>query len=142
MTEQNNSLQEALKDTGNQISLVVESFIELGVLVHDFQASDTSAQSLSYRLNQTIEQLLKLSTMHTEELQKLPIPLDVLQYIEDGRNPNVYTREFVESTRKSNQHLRGKIQAFKQLRDTLGAKIGDEFPELKEEIEGIYRRTD
>ncbi|GMM35036.1 mediator complex subunit [Saccharomycopsis crataegensis] len=132
----------ALDQTGQQISQIVESFIELGVLVHDFQAAETSTESLAYRLNQTVEQLQSLTNSHKAELSQIPIPMDVLHYIEDGRNPNVYTREFVESTKKSNQHLRGKSIAFKQLRDILGNKIAVEFPELTDTIEHVYKRTD
>lgn len=132
---------DALQQSGHQISQIVESFIEVGVLVHDFQGTDNSSASLTVRLNQAIEQLGTLSKYKQEELSTLPVPLDVLQYIEDGRNPNVYTREFVEATKKSNQHLRGKMVAFKQLRDILGGLIEGEFPELKEDIEDIYKRT-
>lgn len=132
---------DALEQSGQQISQIVELFIELGVLVHDFQGSDASTESLVVRLNQTIEQLDTLTRLSKPHLTGLPVPLDVLQYIEDGRNPNVYTREFVESTRKSNQHLRGKMVAFEQLRDILGTKIEREFPELREDIADIYKKT-
>lgn len=141
MTSNDALKTKVLDECGNQISHLVESFIELGVLVHDFKGEETSLESLAHKLNKTVEQLDRLAKIDSEQLSKIPIPKGVLEYIEAGRNPNVYTREFVESTRKSNQSLRGKMIAFKQLRDSLGDKIGEEFPELKDDIAKIYEMT-
>jgi mediator of RNA polymerase II transcription subunit 10 len=135
-------LDQALDSTRDTLERLVESFIELGVIVHDFQGTENSKDALSIRLNQTVDELKKLQTPENNQLDKVPIPLDVLQYIEDGRNPDVYTREFVEATRKSNQYLRGKMFALKDLRDLLGKKISDEFPELREVVNDITERTD
>lgn len=35
------------------------------------------------------------------------------RYIENGRNPDVYTREFVELTGKQNQYINGKMKAMR-----------------------------
>ncbi|KAH3680534.1 hypothetical protein WICMUC_000265 [Wickerhamomyces mucosus] len=134
MSEVENSIQE----TSNTIGHLIESFIELGILIHDFQGTETSKEALSIKLNQTIDDL---KLLQSAPLQEVPIPLDVLQYIEDGRNPDVYTREFVEATRKSNQYLRGKMNSFKNLREVLGKKIINEFPELESIVNDINDRT-
>jgi mediator of RNA polymerase II transcription subunit 10 len=42
---------------------------------------------------------------------KEQIPLDVVEYIENGRNPDVYTREFAELLAKQNQFVNGKMKA-------------------------------
>ena len=47
------------------------------------------------------------------------IPPDILSYIDDGRNPDIYTREFVEIVQKKNAHLRGKIEAFRGFAEVL-----------------------
>lgn len=138
----NPEIETAINSTKDTLAHLVESFIELGIIVHDFQGTDTSKDALSMRLNHTIDELYKLQNPQSKSLDQVPIPLDVLQYIEDGRNPDVYTREFVEATKKSNQYLRGKMIAMKQLRDVLGKKISSEFPELSEVVEDITKRTD
>ena len=40
------------------------------------------------------------------------IPPDIIAYVEQGRNPDIYTREFVELVQKRNSMLKGKIEAF------------------------------
>lgn len=122
------------------ILAIIESFIELGVLVHDNMGTPQSHTALSHKTAQVIEQLLALAKSPTDTLQ-YPIPVDVITYIEDGRNPDIYTREFVEVNAKSNARLRGKMEGFAKLRDVLGEKLSQEFPRLQDSVEDIKNRT-
>ncbi|KAK6460350.1 mediator of RNA polymerase II transcription subunit 10 [Scheffersomyces coipomensis] len=128
-----------LISTADQVSALIESFIELGVLVHDNQGTQQSHTALTRKTNQVISQLSGLTS--SPFTQQYPIPIDVFSYIEDGRNPDIYTREFIEVTAKSNARLKGKMKGFAILRDILGDKLGKEFPRLVENIEDIKRRT-
>lgn len=128
-----------------QLSAVIESLLELGVMVHDFQGTETSRDGLAIKINQTISQLdaIKRLTNSSSTLRATSVPADVIHsYIELGRNPDVYTREFVEITRETNQHLRGKQLALNQLRNTLAESIKHEFPDLGPTVDGILKRTD
>lgn len=125
--------------TTEQLQGLIESFIELGVLVHDNQGTQQSHTALTHKTNQVISQLSSLTD--SGFTHQYPIPVDVISYIEDGRNPDVYTREFVEVTAKSNARLKGKMLGFQKLRDVLGDKLGKEFPELGSAIEDIKKRT-
>lgn len=130
---------EPLVSTAEQLQGLIESFIELGVLVHDNQGTQQSHTALTHKTNQVISQLSSLTD--SGFTYQYPIPVDVISYIEDGRNPDVYTREFVEVTAKSNARLKGKMQGFQKLRDVLGDKLGKEFPRLVDPIEDIKKRT-
>ncbi|KAK6205254.1 mediator of RNA polymerase II transcription subunit 10 [Scheffersomyces amazonensis] len=125
--------------TADQVSALIESFIELGVLVHDNQGTQQSHSALTRKTNQVISQLSGLTS--SPYTQQYPIPIDVFSYIEDGRNPDIYTREFIEVTAKSNARLKGKMKGFSKLRDILGDKLVNELPRLAESIEDIKRRT-
>lgn len=71
------------------------------------------------KLNQLILQLSQTSTTANDpndantNLKQFLIPIDVISYIEDGRNPDIYTREFIEVNAKSNARLKGKMLGFK-----------------------------
>lgn len=138
-TIDSNSGNEPLVSTTEQLLGLIESFIELGVLVHDNQGTQQSHTALTHKTNQVISQLSSLTD--SGFTHQYPIPVDVISYIEDGRNPDVYTREFVEVTAKSNARLKGKMLGFQKLRDVLGDKLGKEFPELGDAIEDIKKRT-
>ncbi|RLV93421.1 Mediator of RNA polymerase II transcription subunit 10 [Spathaspora sp. JA1] len=130
---------EALISTADQLSALIESLIELGVLVHDNQGTLQSHTASTHKVNQIISQLSGLTT--NPYTNQYPVPIDVISYIEDGRNPDIYTREFIEVTAKSNARLKGKMQGFAKLRDVLGDKLGKEFPALIDSIEDIKKRT-
>ncbi|KAJ4304007.1 RNA polymerase II mediator complex subunit [Collariella sp. IMI 366227] len=59
------------------------------------------------------------STTHTPVTNDRAIPEPLIEYVEHGRNPDIYTREFVELVRRMNQYSRGKAHAFRDFRDVL-----------------------
>lgn len=54
--------------------------------------------------------------------------------MDSSRNPDIYTREFVELVQKGNQQLKGKTEAFGSFRDTLAEEIITAMPELKDDV--------
>ncbi|KAI5951228.1 NUT2 [Candida jiufengensis] len=135
-----NENNQDLVEASEQISNLIESFIELGVLVHDNQGTPQSNKALTTKLQIIMKQLNNLTEI--PNLDKRLIPLDVIAYIEDGRNPDIYTREFIEVNAKSNARLKGKMKGFEKLRDVLGEKLSKEFPRLEIAVEDIKRRTE
>lgn len=135
----NNTENEPLAAIASNLQSLIESLIELGVMVHDFQGTPQSHTALMHKSNQVVSLLSGLT--NSPFAQQYPIPVDVISYIEDGRNPDIYTREFVEVTAKTNARLKGKMLAFKKLRDVLGQKLIQEFPHLKNGVSDIKERT-
>lgn len=79
---------------------------------------------------------------NTPSGQPLPsVPRDLLQYVEAGRNPDIYTREFVELVRRTNQLRAGKRAAFGQFRDVLAGQIRSALPELRPDVDAIVEST-
>lgn len=134
-TEENASLAQAAEKVAN----LIESFIELGILVHDNQGTPQSNLALSNKLQTLATQLKAVS--NSEDLQDKLIPVDVVSYIEDGRNPDIYTREFVEVTAKLNAKLKGKMEGFKKLGNILSDKLVQEYPRLGLGIDDVKSRT-
>lgn len=69
------------------------------------------------------------------------MPPELLEYVENGRNPDIYTREFVELVRRGNQLMRGKAAAFDSLRDVLAADMAAAMPELRDDVERVLEAT-
>lgn len=97
-------------------------------LAHDLQTLDASLLSV-YR------------TSNTSLPSSIGIPGPLLQYVEDGRNPDIYTREFVELVRRMNQLTRGKVHAFKSFRDVLAHEMDAALPELRADVKGVLEAT-
>ncbi|GMM48616.1 mediator complex subunit [Pichia kluyveri] len=128
-----------MSTTTEQIHNLIETLLHLGVQVHDFQGTPDAKRGLSNNINKTLNQLATLANS-TENADVL-IPADLLHYVQDGRNPDVYTREFVEVVRKVNQHLHGRGLAFQNFQSILAASLIQEFPELTQTVADIRRQT-
>ena len=69
------------------------------------------------------------------------IPPELIQYVDNGRNPDIYTREFVELARRGNQLMKGKIAAFAEFRDVLAGEMCRALPELSDDIGKVLEET-
>ncbi len=69
------------------------------------------------------------------------MPPELLEYVENGRNPDIYTREFVELVRRGNQLMRGKMHAFGSFRDVLAQNMTTAMPELKDDVDRVLEAT-
>lgn len=69
------------------------------------------------------------------------VPLELITYVDGGRNPDIYTREFVELVRRENQLMRGKARAFGSFRDVLAREIASANPELRDDVAAVVAGT-
>eukprot|EP00741_Cyanophora_paradoxa_P015080 tig00020848_g14551.t1 len=56
----------------------------------------------------------------------LQIPVQVLGYVDDGRNPNQFTRDLIARCVESNQRTKGKVEGLSLFRAALEAEIQKE----------------
>lgn len=93
-------------------------------------------------LEQSLQTIYRTSTT-PNTVDSLPhVPPELLQYVENGRNPDIYTREFVELVRRGNQLMRGKNEAFRSFRDVLAEEMGKAMPEVREDAKKVLEATD
>ena len=52
-----------------------------------------------------------------------------LSYIDEGKNPLLYTKDCLMQTLKKNEEVKGKIDTFKSFRESLLDEMGKTFPE-------------
>ena len=104
----------------------------------DYPSSDTSTTIRSQLL--TLLRSLSRFSGSSQHLG-LSVPADVIAYVEAGRNPDIYTREFVEATQRLNQERKGRSESYAAFRDVLANEIATEMPDLKHDVEGVLDRT-
>ncbi|KAL9616813.1 MAG: hypothetical protein Q9160_008336 [Pyrenula sp. 1 TL-2023] len=66
------------------------------------------------------------SSTSTPAIQSVQIPESILDYLDAGRNPDIYTREFVELDQRGNAALKGKMQAFGEFSQVLAGEMKGE----------------
>lgn len=71
----------------------------------------------------------------------IQLPPEIIDYVDAARNPDIYTREFVELVQRGNQDLRGKKEAFASFRDVLAREMRSAMPECRREVDRVVAAT-
>lgn len=64
-----------------------------------------------------------------------------MDYVDGGRNPDVYTREFVELVQRGNAVLNGKQEAFKSFSEVYAQELASAMPETKRQVERVMHNA-
>ncbi|KAI4188181.1 MAG: hypothetical protein L6R41_002306 [Letrouitia leprolyta] len=120
----------------DQIKDVIQYLFQIQAAVH------------GYAGNQTRNELVRLITDLSGSLSTLSheastlatqIPPEVIGYVDEGRNPDIYTREFVELVQKNNQFLKAKSEALTGFRDALADEMKKAWPEMRNDVEEVLQ---
>lgn len=65
----------------------------------------------------------------------------LVRIVEEGRNPDIHQREFVEKTQELNQRLKGRSEAFSKFRDILATKFAAQVPEVRDGVKTVVEGT-
>ncbi|KAL6713332.1 RNA polymerase II mediator complex subunit [Lecanora helva] len=121
------SVDDRLKD-------VIQDLYEIQSSVHGYLGPETQ-QELVRKITQLTSSLHHLSLSSSSLPTQLPP--EIIEYIDQGRNPDIYNRELVEAVQKSNQYLKGKSEAFAGFRDMLAEEIVRAKPESENEVRRV-----
>ena len=65
------------------------------------------------------------------------VPLEVFDYIDSGRNPQLYTKDCMEKAHSKNEEVKGKIDAYRMFKARLLVELTHVFPKEM----AVYRAT-
>ena len=68
---------------------------------------------------------------------KFQVPLEVFDYIDSGRNPQLYTKDCMEKAHSKNEEVKGKIDAYRMFKARLLVELTHVFPKEM----AVYRAT-
>ncbi|KAH9839671.1 mediator of RNA polymerase II transcription subunit 10 [Teratosphaeria destructans] len=127
-----------LTECEKDLTKIIENLYLLILQTHDHQGPNTQT-GIAKEIKSLLQNLVELS----KKARHLPtqIPVEVIEYVEGSRNPDIYTREFVELVMRLNQELKGKSQAFASFRDILGREMASAIPEIQTEVRQVVQST-
>ncbi|KAK7225550.1 hypothetical protein V2G26_013553 [Clonostachys chloroleuca] len=121
---------------------VVQELYQIMVQVSTYDAMGRSSRDvLTNEIKNLSQALQALHTAASPPNQLPSVPHELIEYVENGRNPDIYTREFVETVRRGNQLLKGKLHAFGSFRDVLAAEMAVAMPELRQDVDRVCEAT-
>jgi mediator of RNA polymerase II transcription subunit 10 len=128
-----------------QIKNIIQDLYELMIQTAAYDAVGPTIKSRDVITSTLTALHARLQTLHSTSSSAsfpfVPIPPELIQYVDSGRNPDIYTREFVELVRRGNQLMRGKQNAFGRFRDVLAEEMARGLPELKEDVKMVVEDT-
>ncbi|CAL5438979.1 unnamed protein product [Camellia sinensis] len=141
---QQNSEASTTERTGNDpkqnLNQVINSIQKTLGLIHQLYLTVSSFNAASQlpllqRLNSLV---LELDTM-TKMVDKcdIQIPMEVLNLIDEGKNPDEFTRDVLNGCIAKNQITKGKTDAFKSLRKHHLEELEQAFPDEVESYREI-----
>ncbi|CAH1782228.1 unnamed protein product [Owenia fusiformis] len=107
------------------LEMFIENTRQIGITVSDFQPQGQSV--LNQKLQGMISGLQDIDKLKSQ-LQDVQVPLDVFEYIDQGRNPQLYTRHCMEKSLSKNESVKGKIDGFKKFKVLLLLELSQVFP--------------
>ncbi|KAK4634183.1 Mediator of RNA polymerase II transcription subunit 10 [Fulvia fulva] len=128
----------SLDIVGEQLANIIDNLYMLIVQAHDHRGQATSQDMIA-----EIKRLVGNLQAITQTSKRLPthLPIEIIQYVENGRNPDIYTREFVELVMRYNQQQKGRSEAYGAFRDILGREMMGGIPEIRDEVKQVVLAT-
>ncbi|KAL2181213.1 transcription factor subunit Med10 of mediator complex-domain-containing protein [Thermothelomyces heterothallicus CBS 202.75] len=134
-----------LQNVQEDIKNVIQDLFQVMVQVSNYDAAGRPTRDVLAQDIQTLDSTLRTLHANAQSLPvpsaDKPIPEPLIHYVENGRNPDIYTREFVELVRRMNQLARGKMHAFRDFRDVLAREMASALPEVRADIDRVLDAT-
>uniref|UniRef100_A0A8C7GB33 Mediator of RNA polymerase II transcription subunit 10 n=2 Tax=Oncorhynchus TaxID=8016 RepID=A0A8C7GB33_ONCKI len=73
-----------------------------------------------------------------QQLHEINVPLEAFEYIDQGRNPQLYTKECLERALAKNEQVKGKIDTMTKFKSLLISELGKVFPEEMTKYKAIH----
>uniref|UniRef100_A0A8R1I4F8 Mediator of RNA polymerase II transcription subunit 10 n=1 Tax=Caenorhabditis japonica TaxID=281687 RepID=A0A8R1I4F8_CAEJA len=114
-----------------QLEKKLEEFQEnarfIGDLATHFQPK--YQDTLNGRIYSLIRGLQDLDRMKSNYSDR-KVPLDILPYLDNGKNPLLYSKNCMVATLEKNKAVNGKIEMYKKFRAHLMKAFSEEMPEI------------
>ncbi|KAJ1927493.1 RNA polymerase II mediator complex subunit [Tieghemiomyces parasiticus] len=120
-----------------KVKEIIDTLFELGITVQDFQAS--SGPVVQSRIADLITKFSQLDAL--KDSLEDGVPLDVLSCIEEGKNPDLLTKEVVDQAAAENQFTNGKQQTMAQFNSVLLNELAQTMPEETQAYRDLKRNS-
>ncbi|KAK1438564.1 hypothetical protein QVD17_04373 [Tagetes erecta] len=132
-TSSSDDPKQNLNQVINSIQKTLGTIHQLYLTVSSFNVS--SQLPLLQRLNTLVMEMDNMTKL--AEKCNIQIPIEVLNLIDDGKNPDEFTRDVLNTCIAKNQITKGKTDAFKALRRHLLEELEQAFPDEVEDYREI-----
>lgn len=120
-----NNTSSTLDTLEEQLERSIENVRQIQIIVSDFQPQ--GQPGLNQKLQQIVKDLQEVEKVG-KKVQDVQVPLEVFDYIDSGRNPQLYTKDCMEKAVAKNEEAKGKIDAYRMFKARLMVELSQVFP--------------
>lgn len=114
-----------LEELETHLEMFIENVRQMGIIVSDFQP--TGQTVLYQKVHAMVNDMQEIDKLKNQ-VQDVHVPLEVFEYIDQGRNPQLYTKDCMEKALAKNEQVKGKIDAYRRFKALLLVELNKEFP--------------
>lgn len=107
------------------LEMFIENTRQMGIIVSDFQPQGQSV--LNHKLQTMVNSMQEMDKLRGQ-MQDIQVPLQVFDYIDQGNNPQLYTKDCMEKALAKNEEVKGKMDAFAKFKAMLLVELTKVFP--------------
>lgn len=87
-----------------------------------------NSSKLVFRFRQGVVTGLQEIDALKNQVKDVHVPFEVFDYIDQGKNPQLYTKDCIEKALMKNEEVRGKIDAYKKFKLNMLVELQKSFP--------------
>ncbi|KAJ3204329.1 Mediator of RNA polymerase II transcription subunit 10 [Entophlyctis luteolus] len=129
MTAPTESEAKALATLEKRILSTIDTLFKISVTTFDFQ--EESGPVLTKRINRLTGHLKDVET--ASQAVNTHVPLKAIDFIDQGGNPDLFTKEMGQLLVDKNQKSNGMVVSMKNFNDRLREEVRRNYPELDAE---------
>ncbi|CAI2184268.1 2897_t:CDS:2 [Funneliformis geosporum] len=118
------------RDSRTTLELTIDNLLtkiwEIMVQLNDYNPENKWA--LSKNLSELADQFDKIHKLQ-EKIKHIEVPLEVIEYIDEGRNPDKFMVDYVDEVIKENESVNIKNEAIQNFSELLLEQLQESFPE-------------
>lgn len=114
-----------LENLESQLELFIENVRQIRIIVGEFQPQTQPV--LNQKIQTMITGLQEIDKLKAQ-VQDIHVPLEVFDYIDQGRNPQLYTKDCIEKALTKNEQVKGKIDAYRKFKAHMLVELTNAFP--------------
>ncbi|XP_046993521.1 mediator of RNA polymerase II transcription subunit 10 [Schistocerca americana] len=115
----------SLENLETQLEMFIENVRQIRIIVGDFQPQGQNV--LNQKIQTLVHGLQEIDKLKGQ-VQDVHVPLEVFDYIDQGRNPQLYTKDCIEKALAKNEQVKGKIDAYRKFKAHLLLELSNAFP--------------
>jgi len=114
-----------LEQLEGHLEMFIENVRQMGIIVSDFQPQGQNV--LNHKINTMVNDMQEIDKLKNQ-VQDVQVPFEVFEYIDQGKNPQLFTKDCMEKALTKNEQLKGKIDAFRKFKALLLVELSKTFP--------------